>query len=194
MAWSESAIYQRVLHLCKHDADESEVPSEVVRTAFEQFALDSLAFEDSANIDIVALQREYPLGNIFLVTQVKLDGRSLPNLPGGKYPSQSWHQRGAFLVLNWEPASPGVLLVRGFSVPASIDGLTVEPQQRLMETVAYLAASLELKRYGDARALARAQAYEAEYWRTVRLMRRRQLLARLEQDGRPRSGQEVSLL
>lgn len=193
MAWSEQYIFSLIQHLVRHDADPSEVTSDYTRIGFERLALEAPVFELTESIPIVALQRTYDLGNIHLVTEVKLDGQHMPRLGREAYPSQSWYQRGQLLVLNWEPATAGTLTVRGFGVPSAIDGLNTQPEKLLQRAVALAAASEFLKTYGDARALTRASAYEQMFGRIVHHLKRR-YNAPLERSARSRLGRHISLL
>lgn len=193
MAWSESYITQIIQHLVRHDADPAELQSDYVRIGFERLALEAPVFELTSNINIVALQRTYDLGNIHLVTEVQLDGQQIPRLGKENYPSRSWYQRGQLLVLNWEPGSAGVLTVTGFGVPATIDGLTTQPEKLLQRAVALAAASEFLKTYGDARALARAGVYEQMFARIVQHLKRRYNTP-LERTDRQRASREIPLI
>jgi hypothetical protein len=193
MAWSESYITQLIQHLVRHDADPSELRSDFVRIGFERLALEAPVFELTSNINIVALQRTYDLVNIHIVTEVKLDGQQIPRLGKEYYPSQSWYQRGQLLVLNWEPGSAGVLTVTGFGVPATIDGLTTQPEKLLQMAVAWAGASKFLSTYGDARALARAQVYEQMFARIVQQLKRRYNTT-LERTDRQRASREIPIL
>lgn len=193
MAWSEAYILSLIQHLVRHDADPAEVISDYTRTGFERLALEAPVFELTQSIPIVALQRTYDVGNIHLITEVKLNGQQLPRLGKEAYPSQSWYQRGQLLVLNWEPASAGTLTATGFGVPSTIDGLTVQPEKLLQRAVALAAAAEFLKTYGDARALARASVYEQMFARIVHHLKRRYNTP-LERSDRARPGRTISLL
>lgn len=193
MAWSEAYITSLIQHLVRHDADPAELTSDYARIGFERLALEAPVFEVTSNISIVALQRTYDVGNIHLITEVKLDGQQIPRLGKESYPSQSWYQRGQLLVLNWEPASAGTLTVTGFGVPSTIDGLTTQPEKLLQRAVALAAASEFLKTYGDARALSRASVYEQMFSRIVHHLKRRYNTP-LERTDKARPGKDISLI
>lgn len=193
MAWSEAYITSLIQHLVRHDADPAEVTADYARFGFERLALEAPVFDLSQSIPIVALQRVYDVGNIHLITEVKLDGQQIPRLGKESYPSQSWYQRGQYLVLNWEPASPGTLTVTGFGVPSVIDGLTTQPEKLLQRSVALAAAAEFLRTYGDARALARASVYEQMFTRIVHHLKRRYNTP-IERTDQVRPGRTISLL
>ena len=165
--WNSTTILNRAReYASKYSDSYQELDDHYVRVAFEQFALDTLAFPTEQTITTLANQREYTHG-VVRVKRVIYDNVPLPILDNGAttgnyvvvYPSR--------IVLSFNPPSGRTIRIIGYGIPSNINSVVLEPEQQLMDAVAMLAASKYLVLYSDPQTQSRATALLTSYQAVV---------------------------
>jgi len=182
--WNTTTIRDRAREYASKYSDAyQELDDHYVRVAFEQFALDTLAFPVEQSITTVANQREYT-HSVVRVQRVIYDGVPLPILDNSSatgnyaivYPSR--------IVLSFSPPAGKVIRVIGYGIPSNINTVVLEPEQQLMDAVAMLAASKYLVLYSDPQTQSRAGTLLANYQAVVQQFRERYVdTVRVEDNG-----------
>ena len=171
--WNTTTIRDRAREYASKYSDAyQELDNHYVQVAFEQFALDTLAFPTEQTITTVANQREYT-HSVVRVQRVIYDGVPLPILDNSSatgnyaivYPSR--------IVLSFSPPAGKVIRVIGYGIPSNINTVVLEPEQQLMDAVAMLAASKYLVLYSDPQTQSRAGTLLANYQAIVQQFRER---------------------
>lgn len=192
MAWNATTILNRAKEFVKTYADEDRVTIDDVRTAFEEFALESRAFRETETFNSVANQKVYTLSKVLYPTVVKYDGAEIPY--GEMDGVQSYRMEPSRLILNFEPDAGKPIVVDGYSIPANINTVTLQPEQYLMDAVAYNAAAKVLTRYGDGQAVSRAQVYLAYYRNALQQIYKQQNQGNPQRGGRPIRPRAISIV
>ena len=165
--WNSTTILNRAREYASKYSDAyQELDDHYVRVAFEQFALDTLAFPTEQTITTLANQREYT-HSVVRVKRVIYDNVPLPILDNGAttgnyvvvYPSR--------IVLSFNPPAGRVIRIIGYGIPSNINSVVLEPEQQLMDAVAMLAASKYLVLYSDPQTQSRATALLSSYQAVV---------------------------
>ncbi len=192
MAWNATTILNRAKEFVKTYGDEDRVTSDDVRIAFEEFAIETRAFRGTQNITTVANQRVYALSTVLFPTRVKYDGEEIPY--GYTEGIASYRVEPSRLILNFDPPAGKPIVVEGYTVPTNINTVELNPEQYLMDAVAYLAAAKVLSRYGDAQAISRAQVYIAYYKNAVKELFKQQSQRAFERGGAPIRTRRISIV
>jgi len=182
--WNSTTILNRAREYASKYSDAyQELDNHYVQVAFEQFALDTLAFPTEQSITTVANQREYT-HSVVRVQRVLYDGVPLPILDNSfatgnyaiVYPSR--------VVLSFTPPAGKVIRVIGYGIPSNINTVALEPEQQLMDAVAMLAASKYLFLYSDPQTQSRANTLLGNYQAVVQQFRERYVdTVRVEDNG-----------
>ena len=182
--WNSTTILNRAREYASKYSDAyQELDNHYVQVAFEQFALDTLAFPTEQSITTVANQREYT-HSVVRVQRVLYDGVPLPILDNSfatgnyaiVYPSR--------IVLSFNPPANKVIRVIGYGIPSNINSVVLEPEQQLMDAVAMLAASKYLFLYSDPQTQSRANILLGNYQAVVQQFRERYVdTVRVEDNG-----------
>jgi len=189
--WNITSIRDRAREYASKYSDAyQELDEHYVRVAFEQFALDTLAFPVEQTITTTANQREYT-HSVVRVQRVIYDGVPLPILDSSAtsgnyaivYPSR--------IVLSFNPPAGRQIRIVGYGIPSNINTVVLEPEQQLMDAVAMLAASKYLVLYSDPQTQSRAGTLLASYQAVVQQFRERYVDTVRVEDG---SWSELGLL
>jgi hypothetical protein len=164
--WSELGLLARAREYARRYTERvDELDTHYVRSAFQQFCSDTLAFPTEVVINTIGNQREYnhPL---LRVSHIFLDGSELilVNEPNQYYPACAVYPNR--VVLSFDPEPNQQLRIVGFSVP-DIDTVQLEPSERIMNGIAMLAAYNYLIRYAEPQQIQSISLYQLEYRKMV---------------------------
>jgi len=171
--WSELGLLARAREYARQYTERvNELDTHYVRDAFEQFALDTLAFPSEQSITTVANQREYT-HSVVRVKRVIYDNVPLPILDSGATSGNYVVVHPNRIVLSFNPPAGRVIRVIGYGIPSNINSVVLEPVGQLMACVAMLAASKYLMLSSDPNTQSRATALLANYQAIVQQFRER---------------------
>jgi hypothetical protein len=164
--WSELGLLARAREYARRFTERvDELDTHYVRSAFEQFCLDTHAFPAEQIISTIGNQREY-IHPFVRVSRVFLDGNELILLPE---PNPFYRACAVYpnsVVLSFDPEPNQQLRIVGYTVP-EIDTVQLEPAERLMSGIAMLAAYLYLIRFAEPQQLQSISLYQLEYRKMV---------------------------
>jgi hypothetical protein len=164
--WSELGLLARAREYARRYTERvDELDIHYVRSAFEQFCLDTNAFPTEHTITTIGNQREYA-HPLLRVNRVYLDNTELILLPE---PNPYYRACAVYpnrIVLSFDPEPNQQLRIVGYYVPA-IDSVYLEPAERLMNGIAMLAAYNYLIRFAEPQQIQSISLYQLEYRKIV---------------------------
>ena len=164
--WSELNILVRAREYARRYTERiDDLDVHYVRSAFEQFCLDTSAFLGEHTINTIGNQREYT-HPLLRVSRVYLDNTELVLLPE---PNPYYYSCAVYpnrIVLSRDPEPNQQLRIVGYTVPP-IDSVYLQPAERLMNGIAMLAAYNYLIRYAEPQQLQSISLYQLEYRKIV---------------------------
>ncbi len=164
--WSELGLLARAREYARRFTERvDELDIHYVRSAFQQFCLDSNAFPAEYTVNTIGNQREYT-HPLLRVSRVLLDGSELILLPE---PNPYYRACAVYpnrIVLSFDPEANQQLTIVGYIAP-DIDTVHLEPAERIMSGIAMLAAYNYLIRFAEPQQLQAISLYQMEYRKMV---------------------------
>jgi hypothetical protein len=164
--WSELNLLTRAKEYARRYSERiDELDPHYVRSAFQQFCLDTHAFPSELEILTVGNQREYT-HPLVRVNRIFLDGVELAivNDPNPFYRACAVYPNR--VVLSFDPEPNQQLRIVGYTVP-EIHSVQLEPAERIMSGIAMLAAYNYLIRFAEPQQIQSINLYQLEYRRVV---------------------------
>jgi len=164
--WSELGLLARAREYARRFTERVDgLDIHYVRSAFEQFCLDTNAFPTEHTILTIANQREYA-HPLLRVSRVYLDGTELILFPE---PNPYYRACAVYpnrIVLSFDPEPNQQLTITGYIVP-DINDVYLEPAERLMSGIAMLSAYNYLIRFAEPQQIQSISLYQLEYRKIV---------------------------
>jgi hypothetical protein len=164
--WSELNLLARAREYARRFTERVDgLDMHYVRSAFQQFCLDTNAFPSEYTINTIGNQREYT-HPLVRVNRVFLDGSELILLPE---PNEYYRACAVYpnrIVLSFDPEPNQELRIVGNIVP-DINDVYLEPAERLMSGIAMLSAYNYLIRYAEPQQLQSISLYQLDYRRII---------------------------
>jgi hypothetical protein len=164
--WSELNLLARAREYARRFTERVDgLDIHYVRSAFQQFCLDTNAFPSEYTINTIGNQREYT-HPLVRVNRVLLNGSELILLPE---PNEYYRACAVYpnrIVLSFDPEPNQQLRIVGNIVP-DINDVYLEPAERLMSGIAMLSAYNYLIRYAEPQQLQSISLYQLEYRRII---------------------------
>jgi len=164
--WSELGLLARAKEYARRFTERVDgLDMHYVRSAFQQFCLDTNAFPAEHTINTVGNQREYE-HPLVRVNRVFLGDTELILLaePNPFYRACAVYPNR--IVLSFDPEPNQRLRIVGYIVP-EIDRVYLEPAERLMSGIAMLSAYNYLIRFAEPQQIQSISLYQLEYRKIV---------------------------
>jgi hypothetical protein len=164
--WSELGLLARAREYARRFTERVDaLDIHYVRSAFEQFCLDTNAFPAEYTINTIGNQREYT-HPLVRVLRVLLNGSELILMPE---PNPYYRACAVYpnrIVLSFDPEPSLPLTIVGYIVP-DINSVYLEPAERLMSGIAMLSAYNYLIRFAEPQQLQSISLYQLEYRKII---------------------------
>ena len=164
--WSETNILTRAREYARRYTERiDDLDLHYVRSAWQQFCIDTSAFRTEHIINTIGNQREYT-HPLVRVSQVFLDNDELVILPE---PNEYYRACAVYpnrIVLSFDPEPNQQIRIVGYGVP-EIDTVYLEPATRLMDGIAMLTAYNYLIRFAEPTQIQSISLYQLEYRKIV---------------------------